>query len=434
MHLTIHRGTHEIGGTCIELATAGTRIILDAGMPLVTATREPFDAQTLRGMTPAELRASGILPGVSGLFTGQPTPDALLVSHVHLDHTGLLPYVQPEIPVVLSEGTSKMLLAGSIFAGMPHLNRNRRVICEPAKPLKIGDFRITAYPVDHSAFDSMAFLIEADSKTLLYSGDLRLHGRKPGMARRLIEAMSRRHVDLLLMEGTHVGSGRERGVTEHELEQQVLGQIHESRGLILASFSPLHVDRLVTFYKAARRAGRTLVVDPYGAFVMHLVSGQCRIPRPTQAAGIRVYYNAFFEASYQRRNLGKLHRRFAADRIELADILACPERYVLLFRPSMVEHDFGGAVPRNACCLYSYWIGYLSKPEWKEFQAQLAIVGGQFVEAHTSGHIFADDIVSFVRAINPGLVIPIHTFAPEQFRSHFPNTRILEDRQLMELN
>ena len=33
MHLTIHRGTHEIGGTCIELATAATHIVLDAGLP-----------------------------------------------------------------------------------------------------------------------------------------------------------------------------------------------------------------------------------------------------------------------------------------------------------------------------------------------------------------------------------------------------------------
>jgi ribonuclease J len=434
MFLTIHRGTHEIGGTCIELATGATRIVLDAGLPLVTATREAFDTRSLRGKKTAELLADGILPSVPGLFVGQPIPDALLFSHVHLDHTGLLPYVQPNVPIVLSKGTSKMLLAGSIFASMPHLDRDRCVICEPARPLQIGDFRITAYPVDHSAFDSMAFLIEAGGKTLLYSGDLRLHGRKPGMARRLIEALSGRRVDLLLMEGTHVGSGRERGVTEHELEDLILGQLRESPGLVLASFSPMHVDRLVTFYKAARRGGRTFVVDPYGAFVMHLVSGQCRIPEPTQAAGIRVYYNAYFEASYQRRNLGKIHRLFAGNRIELAEILACPDRYVLLFRTSMVDHDFSGTIPLNAHCLYSYWNGYPSRPEWVELQVQLTGSGGKLVETHTSGHIFAEDIVSFIRSINPALVIPIHTFEPGQFRNLFSNARTLNDRQVLVLD
>jgi ribonuclease J len=279
----------------------------------------------------------------------------------------------------------------------------------------------------------MAFLIEAEGRTLLYSGDLRLHGRKPGMARRLIEAISGRHVDLLLMEGTHVGSGRERGVTEHALEEVVLGQVQEIEGLVLAAFSPLHVDRLVTFYRAARRAGRTFVVDPYGAFVMHLVLGQCRIPRPTQAAGIRVYYNASFEASYRRRNLGKVHGLFTDDRIGLADILADPARYLLLFRPSMLERDFGGALPRGACCLYSYWEGYLGNPTWAALRRKLAGAGGRFAEAHTSGHIFADDIVSFVRAVNPTRVVPIHTFAPERFRDRFANAVILQDGQALEL-
>lgn len=231
-----------------------------------------------------------------------------------------------------------------------------------------------------------------------------------------------------------MGAGRERGVTETELEEQVLGELRESPGLVLASFSPQHVDRLVTFYKAARRAGRPFVVDAYGAFVMHLAAGQCRIPRPTREAGIRVYYNAHFEASYQRRNLGKVHGLFAADRIDLTEILERPEQHLLLFRPSMVRHDFGGAVPRNACCLYSYWNGYLDKPDWADLRAQLTASGGRLVEAHTSGHIFADDIIELVRAINPRVVIPIHTFEPGQFRDHFPNSRILEDRQTVLLD
>jgi ribonuclease J len=42
MRLTIHRGAHEIGGTCIELESGDSRILLDFGMPLVGQDREPF--------------------------------------------------------------------------------------------------------------------------------------------------------------------------------------------------------------------------------------------------------------------------------------------------------------------------------------------------------------------------------------------------------
>ncbi|MCX5684860.1 MAG: hypothetical protein NT049_14420, partial [Planctomycetota bacterium] len=34
MRVCIHRGTHEIGGTCVEIEAQGKRIVLDVGLPL----------------------------------------------------------------------------------------------------------------------------------------------------------------------------------------------------------------------------------------------------------------------------------------------------------------------------------------------------------------------------------------------------------------
>jgi len=34
MRFCIHRGTHEIGGTCVEIEAQGKRIVLDIGLPL----------------------------------------------------------------------------------------------------------------------------------------------------------------------------------------------------------------------------------------------------------------------------------------------------------------------------------------------------------------------------------------------------------------
>ena len=33
MTLTIHRGTHEIGGSCVEICSDKTKILIDLGMP-----------------------------------------------------------------------------------------------------------------------------------------------------------------------------------------------------------------------------------------------------------------------------------------------------------------------------------------------------------------------------------------------------------------
>ncbi|MBM3831849.1 MAG: hypothetical protein FJ403_00940 [Verrucomicrobia bacterium] len=91
--------------------------------------------------------------------------------------------------------------------------------------------------------------------------------------------------------------------------------------------------------------------------------------------------------------------------------------------------EFSGQIPEGSRCLYSYWSGYLDKPEWKECVAVLKQAGAEVIPCHTSGHIFAQDILRFVNAIKPHKVVPIHTFAPEAFRRHFPNARLLKDEE-----
>ena len=421
MKLIIHRGAKQIGGSCIEVSTERTRLILDVGAPL----DDP--AKLLERPRQKDERPEN-LPPVSGLFDDGPRVDAVLLSHAHGDHTGLLSWVNPKIPVYLSRGTSKMLMAGSIFAGQPKLDRKRERILQPRKPTRIGDITVTGLPVDHSAFDSMALLIEADGKRLLYSGDLRMHGRKRGMARALFQFIAKRPVDVLLMEGTNLSKEAQRSRwngTEKELEEELLKAITRCYFPVLANFSPQHIDRFVSFYRATRRAGRVFVTDVYGAFVLHLVSDQCRIPKPTGRNGIRVYYNQSFEKTWRKKNLKKIHDMFLADRIDLPTILADPDRYVMLFRPSMLKLDFGGELPENTMCLYSMWPGYLAKPEYRALQT--ALKKGELSECHTSGHIFGDDLVEFVNAINPHQVVPVHTETPEIFQELFQNALLLSD-------
>jgi len=336
MQLTIYRGTKEIGGSCVEVATATTRIVLDIGLPLVDAAREPFDAKSIRNKTVEELLSQGTLPKIRGLFDNGQPPDAVLLSHSHL---------------------------------------------------------------------------EAGGKSLLYSGDLRMHGRKPGMMKRLINAISPRKIDVLLMEGTHFGSENVTGTTEWDLEEEIVPHIQSATTIVMAAFSPVDLDRLVTFYRAAQRTGRTFVVDAYAALILHLVASEAKVPRPTREAGMRVYFNQAFE----QRNLERIKDLFGADRIALDEILAQPKQHLMVFRPSMVELDFGGTLPAQSRCLYSYWKGYLKNPDWVSLQKQLAEVGGDFVPVHASGHIYIADLIEFVKAIAPRTVIPIHTFEPGAF-------------------
>lgn len=433
MRLTIHRGTHEIGGNCIEITTAESRIILDTGLPLFDQSRQQYDTGVLRKLASAELQELGILPNVPGLFTDGPTVDAILLSHAHEDHTGLIGHSKAEIPVYASTGTSKMMLAGAKFAGQPSLPRQRFRKLRSGEPVRIGCFTVTAHSVDHSVYGSQAFLIEAGGRTILYSGDLRLHGRKPGMHRCLIDAIKGKHLDVLLMEGTQIGHLDQCGPTEYELEDDAVDHMESASGLVLASFSPLHVDRLVGFYRATVRAGRTFVVDAYSAFVMHLLASEIPIPRPESSEHIRIFFPKFFEKNYKRKRLEEFFSLMSPARIVIEKIRENPSKFVMLFRPSMLKVDFEGTLPSETRCLYSRWSGYLSQPEWQEVDSALRETMGDMVELHTSGHIFADDTETLLRQLNARSVVPIHTFEPERFRTMSENAIVLNDGETLTL-
>ena len=68
--VTVHRGTAQIGGTCIEIVhPAGQRLVLDAGRPL-----DAPDGKT--GLLPDSLDLSGLA--------------TVLICHSHQDHWGLI--------------------------------------------------------------------------------------------------------------------------------------------------------------------------------------------------------------------------------------------------------------------------------------------------------------------------------------------------------
>lgn len=65
--IIIHRGTHTIGGSCIEINSGNHRIILDLGMPLMDRDGAELNQATIKNPS----IENGIMPEVEGLQTYQ---------------------------------------------------------------------------------------------------------------------------------------------------------------------------------------------------------------------------------------------------------------------------------------------------------------------------------------------------------------------------
>jgi ribonuclease BN (tRNA processing enzyme) len=90
-------------------------------------------------------------------------PDAIFVSHGHPDHCW-----------GLEEGTTAPVYASqSTHALMEKFPLGGRVELEPGRRIRVGPFRLTAYPVVHSVrCPCVAARLEISGRVLVYSGDI----------------------------------------------------------------------------------------------------------------------------------------------------------------------------------------------------------------------------------------------------------------------
>ncbi len=409
MKLRIHRGAQEIGGNCIELNAAGKTLLLDLGLPLSVPSTADVPLPDV----------AGLADGKDGNFLG------VVLSHPHVDHYGLLSKAAQNTRVYLGQDAQRLLRAALPFTtfglDLPNTSTYR-----DRETFEIGPFRVTPFLADHSAFDAYSLLIEAGGRKIFYTGDFRGHGRKHRSFKRLLTELSIKGVDVLLMEGTHLGrEGHADAQTEYSLEDDITESISSTTGLVLACFSGQNIDRFVTFWKAARRAGRTFVADAYLAHILDALN-RPSLPRPP------VFLPAKMKSKLMREKNTSVVTPFRRRRIYPEQIAGRANNLVMMFRPSMMEEFEGLQCLDGGKLIYSQWPGYLERDRVniKDWCTNHNL---DFEIQHTSGHADIQTLVSLAQAVSAKCVIPIHSNAPGRLSDLIPNAAQVDNGEWINL-
>ena len=409
LRVKIHRGAHEVGGTCIEVESSESRIVLDVGRPL-DALRDDFVP----------------LPDVNGLRDLAPSLLGLIISHGHQDHWGLIEQVAKNVPVYIGESGHRILKEAAFLSS--------GVRFDPAgflrhrESLALGPFTITPFLNDHSAFDTYSMLIEADGRRLFYSADLQAHGRKAGIFEEFVRKPPTR-VDVLLMEGTnlrHQGDPKS-GKTEHEVEKDLIQTFTATPGIVLAMYSAQNIDRLVTMFRACIQAGRHLVLDLYAASIAAATAN----PNIPKAGFEKLLVYVPLRQRIQVKESGEFERvaSIKAVRIFSEELAARAQELVLSFRTSMMSEIEGARCLSDASAVWSMWPGYLELPGQHRLLSFFERHGIPLYTHHASGHAYVSDLHRLATAIAPGRLVPIHTFAADRFGEFFENVELHRDRE-----
>jgi len=411
--VTVHRGTQAIGGSCIEIADSdGERLILDAGRPL-DAPRE----------------AIGLLPATLDLSR----PATVLFSHSHMDHWGLIDELPADWPIWAGEKAAELMrLSAELFGG--GITRPIETWNSRSKTFAIGSFTVTPYLTDHSAPDAYMLLIEAAGRRILYSGDFRAHGRKA----RLVEAMIAsppKQVDVLLMEGTNLGTDKP-VISETELEDAFVELARETPRHVFVQWSAQNIDRTVTLFRAAKRTGRKLVVDLYGADVLRRIADGTRLPVPgADFPELKVVITPGGKRLYARQGREAFVTEIATSPFATSRSRLIEDRAIIMLRDSMVR-DFDraglGFTPDDAYA-FSNWSGYLDPADTNSGWAQAQAAGAKTIKLHTSGHASPADLARFAAAIAPKALVPVHGISWDTPAIPLPPVRRLSDGEVWAL-
>jgi len=418
LKIVIHRGAHEVGGSCVELNFKDSTILLDIGLPLGYNFDDDIDSSLPQ-------------PLFQDLRQGAKKVDAVILSHAHLDHYGLAGMLPQGIPVYCGEASVELMALSKEVSpkGIPMFKSEA---FQDQKTFQVGDFLVTPYLMDHSAFDAYGFLISSGGKSIFYTGDFRGHGRKSRLFKLLVKDPPK--VDVLLMEGTLFGErSEERGVSEDELEKRFVKVIGETNGIVLVTTGSQNIDRLVTIFKAAKQTNRMLIIDFYTAEVLERLKKYARLPQASWPR-IKVCYPQRIADRFERIGLKDILSRHRKNGINWERLKEIEERVVMLIRAGFLWDLRTFLDLKGGTWIYSMWHGYFDQSEsLRNLRNYLKDKDVRIEELHTSGHATISELTDLVTALGPKMVIPIHTFHPEKFKDHFSNVRLVDNGEELDI-
>ncbi|MCU0861665.1 MAG: hypothetical protein MUE65_05035, partial [Methanomassiliicoccales archaeon] len=402
---------------------------------------------------------------------------AVMVSHAHMDHMGHAALLACETPLVCSPTTAAVMKAmrdlgqGGFESECPYTNircsrsRDGRVLSSDrgktfqgrdlvltedwqagleelwtrssakSKSIEGGgllergalDLEFEAFPVDHSIYGATAYAVRTEIGYVVYTGDLRAHGRQGERTWEFVERAASLDPVALVIEGTTTSRAEAGGTSEGSVRDVCLRDASVEKGLVVADFSARHFERLETFMSIAAETDRRLLVtakDAYYLWALGCADGVDRL------RGLGVY-----DALRASKDGAEA---FARDLIPDAlvdprEVAAEPGRYILAFS----FHDMGNMLdirPEGGTYLYSSSEAYSEEQvidfrrlhQWvTRFGLKVKGFGmevgqGELVPVfdrryHASGHAPVEDLLAMVDGIGAGKIVPVHTEDPRPF-------------------
>lgn len=436
--LTFYGGVNEIGGNKILLSDENTSIFLDFGKNF-GRERQFYDEPYLSPREEKHLIYLGILPEIKGLYKKDdidPSIDAIVLSHAHADHWDYIRYVKDSVPIVCGETAKTMIVAREQAGGgqraeyrIANLSSGQgEQVCKEFRTFRTGDIldigsiKLEPIHVDHSVPGAYGIILYTSNGVIAYTGDFRLHGPKADMSMEFIARAKEIHPDVLITEATNIVDAKM--LSESEVEEKIREVVSTTGKLVLAGLYINDVDRLTTFWQAAKANGRQLALSTKQAWMVHNLRDDehlniLRLEEP----GLLIFQR-------EKRRLyewEKVLTQHYPDKVVDSGYVNAHQDELLLTASFWDMNEMVEIQPEPG----SIYILSQSEPfneqmeiDYNKLLNWLEICGLPLYQIHASGHINPDQLKWAITEINPKKVYVVHTERPKLLAAFMRDVKI----------
>lgn len=393
-------GTAEIGRNCNFLEIGDEIVIVDAGYA--------FPGQEMFGI-------DYLIPNSKYLRKNKHKVKAILITHGHLDHTGALRWLLPELdfPPVYAGAFAKALIEAKLDEH--NLKQKTKVFgITRHTTVNLGkNFKATFIGINHSIPDAFSIFVNTPKGNVFFSGDYKIDAQPTSELEADYEKLKslRGRIDLALMDSTNASTpGKAPSETEvfKNLERVISGV--EGR-VIVAAFSSL-LTRLHSLFEIAKRTNRKIVI-----------SGRS-LEQSISIAHDQKYINIPEGLIIKERDMPK----YKDNELLILSTGSQGERFAALNRISLNEHKYIKVKKGDLILMSSSEIpGNITSIE--RMTDRLIALGAELIKdsietkIHSTGHGNQEDMKIMYDLIQPKTVMPIH--GPLTFR-YFNKKNFLE--------
>lgn len=441
VRLTFLGGVNEIGGNKILLEDKNTRIFFDFGQSFnfgnnyFTGWLSPRKINGLK-----DYFEFGLLPKFSGMYSREqldstdlpytePQIDAVFLSHAHFDHIEHIKFLDPTIPVYLGEGTKLFIEAQEETSSFCNYCDHNYKTFRTGKKISMGDIVVEPIHVDHSIAAAYGYLIHTSEGTIIYTGDLRVHGPRSDMTEDFISKACDCDPVAMISEGTRMAAVEKRkNYSEEQVRQGSNDVVSSTNKIVFTTHYGRDMDRFRSLYNVATSNGRKFVISTKTAYLLNKLLDDKRLdlPDPIQDDNILIYYKRKKSGNHIERDYFVWERSFLDKIITSQEIHENQSSYVM----DLNFFQFGELIdirPDSG----SHFIHSMSEP-FSEEDIEDEVMHNwlnhfklQFHQLHASGHLNKEQLIEKVNQIKPKILFPIHSENPELFKKKCHGVQIV---------